>query len=65
MVGEIILCVKEANKKTRVAAYQLLVEIGHALHEVQPPVLADGGNDDDEGMGGKRCLALLAGAGCT
>lgn len=39
MVGEIILCVKEANKKTRGSAYQLLVEIGHAFHAAQPPAL--------------------------
>ncbi|GAB4822579.1 hypothetical protein N2152v2_009625 [Parachlorella kessleri] len=46
MVGEIILCVKESNKKTRLAAYQLLVEIGHALHEAQPPVLIDAADED-------------------
>lgn len=55
LVGEIILCVKESNKKTRVAAYQLVVEIGHALHEAQPPVMLD----DDEDMGGEFLVMFV------
>lgn len=37
MVGEIILCIKEVNKKTRVAAYELLVSLAHTMHENNPP----------------------------
>lgn len=37
MVSEVILCVKERNKATRAAAFELLVQIAHAMHEAQPP----------------------------
>lgn len=39
LVGEIILCIKEVNKKTRVAAYELLVSLAKAMHENDPPTL--------------------------
>ena len=39
LVGEIILCIKEVNKKTRVAAYELLVSLAKAMHEDDPPTL--------------------------
>lgn len=37
LVGEIILCIKEVNKKTRIAAYELLVSLAHTMHETNPP----------------------------
>lgn len=55
MVSEIILCVKEANKRTRTAAYDLLVEVAHAVHEAEPP--------DGNGSGGLRSLVNLVLAG--
>ena len=47
MVSEIILCTKEVNKRTRAAAYDLLVQIGHAMHEEEPPGRAADDSDDD------------------
>lgn len=41
LVSEIVLCVKEVNQKTRAAAYGLLVELAHAMHESEPPPLPD------------------------
>ena len=37
LVAEIILCCKEVNTKTRATAFELLVEIGHAMHAARPP----------------------------
>lgn len=37
MVGEIILAVKERNKAARATAFELLVQIAHAMHEAEPP----------------------------
>lgn len=37
LVGEIVLCTKEVNKRTRVAAYELLVSLAWAMHEAHPP----------------------------
>lgn len=52
LVSEIILCVKERNKATRATAFDLLVQIAHAMHEAEPPAPAElGGSDDDEAMG--------------
>lgn len=56
MVSEIILCTKEVNKRTRAAAYDLLVQIGHAMHEAEPPGRVDDDFDDDA-MG--RCSSSL------
>lgn len=42
IVSEIVLCLKEANKKTRTAAYDVIVEIAHAMHAVQPPSMETG-----------------------
>ncbi len=39
LVAEIVLCIKEVNKKTRVAAYELLVGLAHAMHAASPPPL--------------------------
>jgi hypothetical protein len=39
---EVILCVKEVNKKTRAAAFDLLVKLAHAMEEASPaPNLLD------------------------
>lgn len=37
LVAEIILCCKEVNTKTRAAAYELLIDIAHAMHDARPP----------------------------
>lgn len=37
LVGEIVLCVKEVNQKTRAAAYGLLVDMGQAMQDAHPP----------------------------
>ena len=41
LVGEIVLCVKEVNQKTRAAAYALLVGLGQAMQDAQPPPIPD------------------------
>lgn len=41
LVGEIVLCVKEVNQKTRAAAYALLVGLGQAMQDAQPPPMPD------------------------
>lgn len=41
LVGEIVLCVKEVNQKTRAAAYGLLVGLGSAMQQAQPPAVPD------------------------
>lgn len=50
MVTEIILCVKEANKRTRAAAFDLLLEVATAMHEAEPPTIninEDDGNEEE------------------
>lgn len=37
LVGEIVLCIKEVNKRTRIAAYELLVGLAKVMHEEHPP----------------------------
>ena len=37
LVSEIVLCIKEVNKRTRVAAYELLVGLAKAMHNAEPP----------------------------
>lgn len=39
LVSEIVLCIKEVNKRTRIASYELLVELAKAMHEAEPPTL--------------------------
>ena len=42
LVSEIVLCIKEVNKRTRVAAYELLVGLARSMHAANPPpVFAD------------------------
>ena len=48
LLSEIVLCIKEVNQRTRVAAYQLLVGLAHAMHEAEPPQLSLA-NDTDMG----------------
>lgn len=36
LVGELVLCTKEPNTKTRTAAYQLLVDVAHELDNARP-----------------------------
>ena len=49
LVAEIILCCKEVNTKTRATAFELLVEVGHAMHAARPPP-AMPPHDDAMGM---------------
>ena len=44
MVTEIILSVKEANKRTRAAAFDLLIDVARAIHEAEPPTEDEVGN---------------------
>lgn len=44
MVAEIIISVKEANKRTRAAAFDLLVDVARAMHEAEPPSEDELGN---------------------
>ena len=37
LVSEIVLCIKEVNKRTRIAAYELLVSLAKAMHQAEPP----------------------------
>ena len=39
LVSEIVLCIKEVNKRTRVAAYEFLVGLAKAMHNAEPPPL--------------------------
>ena len=48
LVSEIVLCIKEVNKRTRIAAYELLVGLARAMHEDSPPAAAI---DYDASMG--------------
>ena len=45
LVAEIILCCKEVNTKTRATAYELLVDIAHAMHDARPPPITIPGED--------------------
>lgn len=60
LVSEIILCVKERNKATRGTAFDLLVQIAHAMHEAEPPSGpgGPGGGSDDDDMGEPLALSL-------
>ena len=57
LISEIVLCIKEVNQKTRVAAYELLVELAQTMHERFPPPAVLGST---EGTGGpassRKCL---------
>lgn len=39
LVSEIILCVKEVNRRTRVAAFELLIGLAHAMDTTYPAPL--------------------------
>lgn len=49
LVGEIVLCNKESSKRTRIAAFELLVSLARAMHAADPPPTRD--TDLDEHMG--------------
>ena len=49
LVGEIVLCTKEVNKKTRAAAFALLVDLAAAMHEAMPIPQAAGPADSAMG----------------
>ena len=49
LVGEIVLCVKEVNQKTRAAAFELLVSLARRMHETDPPSISPA--DGDASMG--------------
>ncbi len=51
MVTEIVLCVKEANKRSRALAFELLIEVAQAMHEADPPA--------EDGSGGLRSLVNI------
>jgi hypothetical protein len=52
LVGELVLATKEANTKTREAAYTLLVELAHELDEARPlELMGGGGSGSSSGMG--------------
>ncbi|KAG2487102.1 hypothetical protein HYH03_014215 [Edaphochlamys debaryana] len=52
LVAEIVLCTKESNKKTRAAAYDLLVGLAHVMDEQDPGrVTGSDGEDDGDEMG--------------
>ncbi|KAF8071289.1 uhpC [Scenedesmus sp. PABB004] len=60
LVGELVLATKEANKKTRTAAYALLVDIAHELDDARPLSLAPhggAGSDSDSGGGGSDSMS--------
>ena len=54
LVGEIINAIKEVNTKTRLAAYELLVEVAHAMDRSD----AEGGRLLGRGPWGSRAPAL-------
>jgi ribosomal RNA-processing protein 12 len=64
MVTEIVLCLKEANKRARAAAYELLVDVARALHQAEPPTTRVEHHTDHESVvalssGGLRTLVNL------
>jgi ribosomal RNA-processing protein 12 len=40
LITELVLCTKEVNAKARTQAYEVLVQIAHALHAAHPPELS-------------------------
>ncbi|KAK9815144.1 hypothetical protein WJX73_008694 [Symbiochloris irregularis] len=52
LVGEIVLCTKEVNQKTRAAAFQLLIALAKAMHAAEPPAPQPFINDGDASMAG-------------
>ncbi len=62
LVAEIILCCKEVNTKTRAAAFELLVEIGHAMQAARSPPAMLPSADDAMGVLTPWARFLLADA---
>lgn len=68
LVAEIVLCVKEANKRTRTSAYELLVELGHRFVQMEEEgemeeEAAAGGSGQSLGAGGLEALFHMVLAG--
>jgi len=66
LVGELVLCTKEANTKTREAAYQLLVELAHELDDARPLQLVggsgvDGMDSDDDAAAAEEGGQIVGG----
>lgn len=61
MATEMILCLKESNKRTRTAAYDLLVAIARGLHDADPPASSSPGLKTSGG--GLQTLVKLVLAG--
>ena len=59
LITEIILCVKEANKRTRAAAFDLLVDVATEMHEADPPPLLSMGDGENGSGGGLRSLVNI------
>jgi hypothetical protein len=58
MLAEIVLCVKEVNSKTRAAAFEVLLDLAHAMENADP---ASAVPDDDIDMGNRYvCLSYRA-----
>ncbi|GFR52360.1 hypothetical protein Agub_g14918 [Astrephomene gubernaculifera] len=53
LVADIVLCTKESNKKTRAAAYDLLVGLAHVMDEQEPGQLG-GSEEEEEDMGQEK-----------
>lgn len=64
LVSEIILCVKEVNRRTRVAAFELLIGLAHAMDTTYPPPLpsidAHMGEQSTSHLHGKADVGLSA-----
>lgn len=56
LVSEIVLCTKEVNKRTRAAAYELLVGLARTMHQASPP-------EPDMGLG--HSMGEQRPAGCV
>ena len=61
LVGEIVLCTKEVNQKTRAAAFALLVDLARAMHAASP--LPHPGAPADAAMGASAAVPALSGLG--
>mmetsp|Transcript_19672 Transcript_19672/g.54892 ORF Transcript_19672/g.54892 Transcript_19672/m.54892 type:complete len:1497 (+) Transcript_19672:183-4673(+) len=50
LVSELMLCCKESNMRARSSAYELLVQVAHALDDQDPPAGGAGSDSEEEGM---------------
>ena len=56
LISEIVLCIKEVNQKTRVAAYELLVELAQTMHDRFPPPAVLGSTEGTGGPASSRAF---------